>query len=104
MNNMWSYLLASVCLICPSVSVAQFNVYNTGNSNLVSDLCYRIAVDSMGNPWVGHPFDGTSTLFVITGSISSLLIQRYGIPSRDYPITPFMGCTVRGIISGSLPG
>jgi hypothetical protein len=77
--NFKNVLLAFLFMPCSGVVSAQFRCYDSGNSNLVSNDCSRIAVDQNGHPWIGHSdhgasaMDSTGASFINYSSGNSLL-------------------------------
>jgi ligand-binding sensor domain-containing protein len=49
-------------MIFPFVCFSQFTIYDTTNSNLVSNDCSRVAVDQNLRPWIGHAAHGLSVM------------------------------------------
>lgn len=55
-------LLVILWLFAVTTASAQFTLFNTANSNLPSDSCARIGIDSINQPWIGHFDAGISVL------------------------------------------
>jgi hypothetical protein len=62
---------------------SQFTIYDTANSNLVSNDCSRIAVDYNMKPWIGHAnhgasvMDSSGTSFINYGNTNSPLYSQF---------------------------